>query len=152
MAKENLQQAKKYCTTQSQPLLDSLQTNKLINASFSYGKIVIDDNQASVETQLIRPSKKSSIFTTYLVKENDHWKVDYKRSVNNFSGDIVNEIIKSLNNLGETFNKQLEQQIPLIEKEIESFGQELKQQIDNIENKLNQSYPQKQKNPYQDTI
>jgi hypothetical protein len=152
MAKDDLEQAKKFCTSQSKPLLVSSQENKLKNASFSYGKIVIDGNQASVETQLIEPSKKSSIFTTFLIKEDEHWKVDYQRSVNNNSGDIFKEIIKSLNNLGETFNKQLEQKIPLIEKEIESFGKELKQQIDNIENQLDKSYPQKKKNPYQDTI
>lgn len=152
MAKDNLEQAKKYCTSQSQPLLISSQQNKLKNARFSYGKIVIDGNQASIETQVLQPGKKNSGFTTYLIKEDDHWKVDYQRSVKSFSVDILEEIFNSLNNLGETFNKQLEQQIPLIEKEIESFGKELKQQIDSLESEFNKSYPQKKKNPYEDTI
>jgi hypothetical protein len=152
MAKDNLQQAKKYCASQSQPLLTFSQKDKLKNTNFSYGKIVIDGNQASVETQMIQPDKKNFGFTTYLIKENDHWKVDYQRSVKSFSGDIFEDIFNSLNNLGETFNKQLEQQIPKIEKEIESFGKELKQQIDSLESELNKSYPQKKNNPYQDTI
>lgn len=152
MVKNDLEQAKKYCTSQSRQFLVSSPQNKLKNAIFSYGKIIIDGNQASVETQIIQPDKKNTSLTTFLVKEDKHWKVDYQRSVKNFSSNIFREIFKSLNNLGETFNKQLEQQIPLIEKEIELFGQELKQQIDTIENKLNKSSPQKKKNPYQDTI
>jgi hypothetical protein len=56
-----------------------------------------------------------------------------------------------LNTLGESINNQLEQQIPLIEKEIEAFGQELKQQLDNFEDELKKSFPKKQKSANPDT-
>ena len=153
MAENDLKLAKKYCSSQSHSLLSVPQHYSFQNSTFHYGKIVIESGQAKVETQITPAIDNKSSFTTFLVKEDNHWKVDYQRSINDLtSNQLLNEFFKDLNTLGETINKQLEQQLPLIQKEIESLGRELQQQIDNFGNELKKSFPQEKEKTYQESI
>lgn len=153
IASNDLNRAKKNCSTKSQHLLSSSPDHNLKNVSFNFGKIVIDNNRATVETQIISATDNPPSFTTFLIKENNLWKVDYQRSSTDLAGNrVFKEFFKELNVLGEKINNQLEQQLPLIKKEIESFAEQLNQQIDNLENEFKKSVPQKQQNQYQDTI
>ena len=118
-------------------------------------KILIDGNQATIESFVTSPLNKTRTFNTYLVKESKRWKVDYRRSTVQFLGNkIIENVFKSLNSLGETFNRQLEKQLPLIEKEFESFGQELKKGLDDFNDELDKSFPQKEPHtdPYKNSI
>ncbi|MCK5829990.1 MAG: hypothetical protein KAH20_06770 [Methylococcales bacterium] len=152
MAKNNVDVAKTYCSSQSQ-IPPSTSNTLFKESTFSYGKIIIDGNEATVEAQIKPPFNNRSSFTTFLIKENETWKVDCKRSASNLAGNhLVEDFFKSLNELGENLNKQLEKQLPLIEKEVESFGQELEKQINNFENELKKSHPKEQKKTYKDTI
>ena len=152
MAKNNLKVAKRYCSSQSKVLPSS--SNTLFKESvFTYGKITIDGNQATVEAKITPPFNKRSSFTTFLIKENDIWKIDCQRSSSSLVGSqLVDDFFKNLNEFGKNLNNQLEQQLPLIEKEIEKFGQELEKQIDRFKNELKKSLPQEQQDPYQDSI
>jgi hypothetical protein len=142
LAKNQTEQAKEYCSSQSQ-IISTSNTQQFQQAPIAFGKIIIDGLQATVETQFTPVSQKKVSLSTFLVKEDDSWKIDCKRSTAlPLGSDLVNDFFNSLNELGENINKQLEQQIPLIEKEIESFGQELKQQIDHLNNDLKQSLSQ----------
>ena len=156
LSKNEIAFAKKHTTQQSQHLLGISPLPQIFhNANFDFGKIIIDGNQASVETIIIYTleEKPNIHFTTYLVKEDTQWKVDYQRSIPSANNDLFNELFNSLNKLGESFNHQLNKQIPLIEKEFESLGEKLKQEIDNFNENLNKSPPQKKHfNPYEDTI
>ncbi len=144
--------AKKYCSSQSQRL-PSTENNRLNNIRFDYGKIVIDGTQASVETQITSSVNKKTSFNTFLIKENKSWKIDCQRSTIAFNGNqVFKDFFNELNKLGKNLNNHLEQQIPLIEKEIESFAHELKQQLENFEEGLKKSFPKKQQDPYRDTI
>lgn len=152
MAKNNIEVAKNYCSSQSQTPLSSSNI-PFKESTFTYGRITIDGNQATVEAQIVPPFNNRSSFTTFLIKENDIWKVDCQRSTSNLAGNqLLDNFFKRLNEFGKNLNKQLEQQLPLIEKEIEKFGQELEKKIDNFENELKESLPQEAKDPYQNSI
>jgi len=153
IAKNQLDTAKKYCSSKSQHL-PATDNARIKESTFDYGKIVIDGLKASVETQFISPSSDKKLsFTTFLVNENEDWKIDCQRSINAFnSHQVFKDLFNELSNLGKDLNKQIEQQLPIIEKEIESFGKELKQQLDTFEGNINKSLQKKQKDPYQNTI
>ena len=154
IAENNLELAEQYCSAQSKPLLSSSLHYNLQNTTLSYGKIVIDGNQATVETLIIPANdEKKHTFITFLLKEDNDWKVDYQRSRKNLeNSQLFINLFKSLDTLSDTINKQLEHQLPLIEEGIKSFEQEFKQKIDDLENELKKTFPQKEQDPYQKSI
>jgi hypothetical protein len=145
----DIESAKKQATQETQPLVGKQQP--IENSSLRTGQITINDLNATIET-IITQNDKTLTFNTVLSKENGHWKVDYRQTLINISNEPFSGIIKSLQNLGEIFNKQLEQQIPLIEKGIESFGEELKRQLDEFGRELEKQNPPQKPQPYRDTI
>ena len=154
MAKNDPTTAKKYASADSQILLESPIEQKLENATFTVGEIVINGSQARVETQVRQSNSENTFFPTFLIKDEQHWLVDYKRTQYSLSDDMFNGLFKSLKNIEDNLNKQLEQQIPLIEKEMELFAQELKKQLDKLGRDLEKAFPPppKQQDPYQDSI
>jgi len=154
IANNDLATAKTYSSKDSQSLFDSSIENPLKNASFTVGEIVINDTQARAETQAILPNSNKITFSTFLVKEGQHWRVDYQQSQYSLSDDMFNGLFKSLQNIGDHLNKQLEQQIPRIEKEVDAIGQKLKKQLDKLGQDLEKALPppQKKQDPYQDSI
>ncbi len=154
MANNDPATAKTYSSKDSQNLFDSNIENPLKNASFTVGEIVINDTQARVETQATLPNGNKTTFPTFLVKEEQHWRVDYQQTQYSLSNDIFNGLFKSLQNIGDNLNKHLEQQIPRIEKEADAIGQKLKKQLDKLGRDLEKALPppQKKQGPYQDSI
>lgn len=155
IAENNLELAKKYCSVQSRLLLSSSQHHDFKNTTLNYGKIVIDGDHATVETKIIPDDSntKESSFITFLLKEDDHWKVDYQQSSKSLeNSQLFTDLFKSLNRLSDTVNKELEQQLPLIEEGVKSFEREFKQKIDDLKNEFNRSFPQKQQKPGQQSI
>jgi len=153
MAKGNLESARKH-TTQETQLLVTKQQN-LEGASLKTGEVVIDGPNATVSTimTLKKPeSNKQLSFNTVLLKKHDLWKVDYQQTLNNLSILPFGELFKSLRAIGDTINKELEQQIPLLEKQIESFSEELIRQLDEFRRNLEKSIPPEKQKPHSDTI
>jgi len=145
----DIKSAKKQATQETQQLVDKQQPVE--NSSLRTGQIIINGLNATVET-IITQNDKTLSFNTVLFKENDHWKVDYRQTLINISNEPFSGIIRSLQNIGDILNKQLEQQLPLIEKEIESVGEELKRQLDEFGRNLEKSKPPQKQQPYRDTI
>ncbi len=146
IAENDTSEAVDYCSVKHKDvsLFNDPQFQK---ATFTYGKITIDGNFATVDAQFTPTQNKTLSFTTYLVKEDDIWRVDCQRSVPNLAGNqIMNDFFNNLNDLGKSINKQINEQIPMIEKEIESFGSELKQQLDDLGSELQKAIPQEQQN------
>ena len=153
IAENDLELAEQYCSAKSKPLLSSSHHSNFQNTTLSYGKIVIDGNQATVETLIIPADDKQHSFTTFLLKEGNNWKVDYQQSRKNLeNSQLFVDLFKSLDTLSDTVNKQLEHQLPLIEKGIKSFEQAFKQKIDDLEKELKKTFPQKEQKPYQKSI
>lgn len=151
VVENKLYAAQKLCSEAEHKLPASLSA-EFQNVSFDYGKIVIDGNLSSVEVTLLSPSQKSS-FTTFMLLEEETWKIDCLRSTTALTGSQVFEgFLNGLNTIGKKINQQLEQQLPIIEKEIESFGKELQQQLDDFGNELEKSFPKEQQKTHQNTI
>ena len=153
MAQGNLESARKHATQETQHLVTKQQN--LEGASLKTGEVVIDGPNATVSTimTLKRPeSNKHLSFNTVLLKENNLWKVDYQQTLNNLSVLPFGELFKSLRAIGDAINKELEQQIPLLDQQIKSFSEELIQQLDEFRRKLEKSIPPEKQKPHSDTI
>lgn len=129
LAQGQLENARKQVTEHSQHLVNLQDIEK--HSTIKTGEAVIEDSDATVETTITR-NKKLVTFNTVLLKEQDTWKVDYLQTQMNISMIPFGDVVKSLQNLGDTFAKQLEKQLPIIQKEMESLGNELKNQIDEL--------------------
>jgi hypothetical protein len=153
MAQGNLDSARKYATQETQHLVTKQQN--LEDATVKTGAILIDGSNATVATvmTLKKPENNKDLsFDTVLLKENDLWKVDYQRTLNNLSNLPFGDIFKSLQAIGETINKELGQQVPLIEKQIKSFSEELIRQLDEFRRQLEKAAPPEKQKPHSNSI
>jgi hypothetical protein len=134
----NLKTAKTYATPASRDLVET--EPYLENASVETGQITINGPASSVETIVTLASNeetgKSLTFNTVLAKEHDKWLVDYRQTLINISALPFNVILRSLQEIGDVLHKQLERQLPLIEKQVEFFGQELEKQLPLIKKQI----------------
>ena len=153
MVEGNLDSARKYATQETQQLVTKQQNME--DATLKTGVILIDGSNATVSTiiTLKKPeSNKVLSFETVLLKENDQWKIDYHRTLNNLSNLPFGDIFKSLRGIGETINKELEQQIPLFDKQIKSFSEELTRQLDEFRRQLEKPVPPEKQEPHPGSI
>lgn len=153
MAEGNLDSAREYATQETQHLVTKQQN--LEEATVKTGAILIDGSNATVATVMtLKKAENNNVlsFDTVLLKENDLWKVDYQRTLNNLSNLPFGDIFKSLRAIGETINKELEQQIPLFEKQIKSFSEELIRQLDEFRRQLEKAAPPEKQQPRSSTI
>jgi hypothetical protein len=151
LAENELSKAKTYCTSASQTTLDSslISFNK---STFDFGKIIIDGNHATVETLITPPINQKSSFSTFLIQQDKHWKIECQKSIQSLSANTLNNFFNNLNALGKDLSKQLEQQLPKIEKELNTFGKELQYQVDEFNKDLEKTLPKNPVDPYQNTI
>jgi len=149
LAQGQVENAKKYVTQDSQHLVNPQDIDKFSTIKINAANI--DEEDARVETTITR-NKQIVAFDTVLQKENDAWKVDYLQTQMNISMLPLGDVIKSLQNLGGTFAKQLEKQLPLLQKEMESLGKDLKDQIDQFNRSLEKSIPPGNTKPPPGTI
>ena len=153
MAQSNLESARKHATQETQHLVTKQQN--LEGASIKTGEVVINGTNATVSTILTlkKPENNKLLsFNTVLLKENDLWKVDYQKTLNNLSILPFGELFNSLRAIGDAINKELEQQVPLFEKQIKSFSEELIRQLDEFRRNLEKSIPPEKQKPDFDTI
>ncbi len=127
LAQGQIENAKKHVTERSQHLVNLQDIEK--QSTIETGEAVVNEEDASVPTSIMR-HKKRITFNTVLLLEKDVWKVDYLQTQMNISMLPLGEVFQSLQNLGGAFARQLEEKLPIIQKEMESLGDELKKQID----------------------
>ena len=153
MAQGNPESARKHATQETQHLV--IKQQNLEGASIKTGEVVIDGPNATVSTimTLKKPESNTPLsFNTVLLKEHDLWKVEYQQTLNNLSILPFGELFKSLRAIGDAINKELEQQVPLFEKQIKSFSEELIRQLDEFRRNLEKSIPPEKQNPHSGTI
>ena len=144
LSEVDLPEAESYLSEDSRGILTPSSLPAIKNASIETGRIIIDGNRATVKTQIRQENSTGSIpaFQTALVQENEHWKIDYKQTLNNISGNVFGGFFKSLENIGNKLNEQLEKQLPIIEKGFDAFGKELEKQVDEFGRQLDKALPQ----------
>ena len=153
MANSDLNSARKYATQETQHLVTKQQNME--DATVKAGATLIDGSDATVATTMTlkKPeSNKVLSFDTVLLKENNQWKVDYQRTLNNLFSLPFGDLFKSLRAIGETINKELEQQIPMFEKQIKSFSEELIRQLDEFRRQLEKAVPPEKQKPHSSTL
>lgn len=153
MADGDLVAAKRHTLKNTQHLLTRQQN--LLDATLAIGKVAIDGDHATVATVLTlqQPENGKVLnFDTVLAKENEHWKVDYQFTLNNLSSQPFGRLFKSLKDIGEAINKELEQQVPLLEKQLKSFSEELIEQLENFRKELEKNLPPDKKPSHSGTI
>jgi len=149
MADDDLDAARKYATRDTQYLVSTQPA--LEDATVKTGTALIDVSNAKVATFMTLKQTESNdalSFDTVLLKENNQWKVDYQQTLNNLSILPLGDIFRSLRALGETFNRELRQQIPLFEKQIRSFSQDLIRQLDEFRRQMEKASPPEKQRPY----
>lgn len=128
------------------------------------GKIVIDGNQAQIETtlsQINNADNNHRTINTYLVKQNEQWKVDYVRTAESFNNDVLGSLMGGLNILGKQLSDVLEDSSNKFSKEmqrlenelntfantlndrtnnlVEQYGRELQQRIEELSGSINRA-------------
>jgi hypothetical protein len=133
--------ARTYTTQVSQYLVTK--QPELEQATVRTGAVKDDGDNAKVATVLTlkRPDNKKIAFDTVLVEEDDQWKVEYLQTMNNFLHLPFGQIFKSLQGIGEAINKNLQQQLPELEKQLEGFSEGLLRQLEEFRRQLEKSIP-----------
>ena len=114
--------------------------------SYELGKIVIDTNQAEIETILLfDESDEPFRMKTYLIREEDNWLIDYQRTVAFFTFNTeITDLMGDIEDLAEEFANQVEgsveefrrKALPKIQSKVEEAEKEIKQQLPEIKQKI----------------
>lgn len=112
------------------------------NMQASWGKIIIEGNQASIDTVLTNPNDtktEKKEFRTYLVLQNEEWKVDYAQTRENMRGDVFSNLFDQLNQLGDNISQQLNNSTDNFNAEMERMQKELNELTDSISQQATES-------------
>ena len=114
--------------------------------SFELGRVVIDADTASIETQLTLDGDQKIDITisTALEREGEAWRVDYRKTVGEISmrGDLA-RIMDQIGTLGDRLKDGVEQSIedmrgtlPAIEAELSRLESDIKQRMPELRENL----------------
>lgn len=115
-------------------------------ATYSFGRVLIDGDNASIETRIVLDSDTPVPLNieTRLVREDELWRVDYETTVNEISAqsDLAN-VIGKIGAIGESLKRGIEQSVdemnqalPAIEQELSRLESEIKQAMPELRDKL----------------
>ena len=109
-------------------------------------RTIIEEQAASIETQVKIGGDKPLEFplNTYLVLENERWKVDYERTVSAIgSAGKLAAVIQKVHEFGDALHegidrsvKELEQTLPQIERELSRIEGQIKQHVPELRRRL----------------
>ncbi len=126
LSENDHEKAKKHSTAGSDYFFDK----KLLNANVQTGKVEINFDEAIVQTFITRQSAaSSSTFNTYLIRiqKSDHWKVDYKRTLDNIDDKEFKNLFKTLRSAGkEAIQKTKEKLWPKIKEKTKGVIDKIK--------------------------
>ena len=108
----------------------------------SWGKIIIEGNQASIDTILSNPNDTKAVkkeFRTYLVLQNEEWKVNYAQTRENMRGDVFSNLFDQLNQLGDNNSQQFNNSTDSFNAEMERMHKELNELSDSINQQATES-------------
>ena len=125
---QNVDDAIEYSTLLDTKSYDSF-NKKWDGYQLVIGKIVIDGNQAEVETKLSRIDNNSENhrkLNTYLVKQDGQWKVDYVHTTKSMDGDVFDQFLGQLDDLGKKLSDTLKDSSNKFSIEMKRLEDELK--------------------------
>ncbi|GBE08661.1 hypothetical protein BMS3Bbin11_01851 [bacterium BMS3Bbin11] len=102
----------------------------------SWGKIIIEEHEARVHTQISKPDASQSemlYFVTYLVKQGDKWKVDYDRTEKAvLASSAVSGFVNRITTIGNEISLQFEEASKTVTAELESLNNQLIQLTESL--------------------
>lgn len=107
-----------------------------------WGRVVIEQKQASVVSNLIAPAnsdQEDRKFITYLVKQNGKWMVDYNRTKLSVNGGVLGDLFGQLNQLGNQLGKQLDSSADKFRQEMDRMSKELEQMAKSFNDQASKS-------------
>lgn len=146
---KDIAKIKKYSLPDTLHDIDEIENLAQIK-SITFGKIIIDSNDAKVETELMLELDNQSIqvpLKTYLKVENEVWRVNYKSTV---SPLMINkgmaELFGDIQVLTEEFTKEIEESVeefkeealPEIQSKLEQAEQEIREKLPELKNMIDE--------------
>lgn len=108
------------------------------------GRIIIDEREATIDTTITVTGDKPLDFPlkTYLVLEQDDWKVDYARTMEAVAnaGKLA-AVIEKVHEFGSTLQQGIERSV----QELESTLPQIEQELSRIEGQIKQHVPELRK-------
>lgn len=101
----------------------------------SWGRVVIDGNEASVVSEFTAPANsghQNRKFVTYLVKQDEAWKVDYDRTRMAVRGGVLGSLLDSLGQLGDDLSRQMSTSADNFKIEMDRMSKKLEQMADSF--------------------
>lgn len=101
----------------------------------SLGKITIENNNASVVSKFTPPNGadlKERKLITYLILQNEEWKVDYQKTRDEMKTDKAVSLFGALNQIGKELQKKLETSADELNSEMEHLGKKLQELSDEV--------------------
>jgi len=122
----------------------------------AWGRVVIDGDKANIVSEFTAPAnsgRQNRQFTTYLVKQNDGWKVDYDRTKMAVRGGVLGDLLDKLSQLGDKvsqqmntstddFNQQMDRMSKKLEQMADSFNAEATKSVNKFAEELQKSIEQ----------
>lgn len=108
----------------------------------TWGRVVIDDNQASVVSDFTAPANSSGDdrkFITYLIKQDGTWKVDYDHTKISVNGGVLGNLFGQLGQLGDELGKQLNSSADRFKQEMDRMSKELEQMAKSLNDQASKS-------------
>jgi len=104
------------------------------------GRVMIDANKAEVETRLSQASNTNVYvqkITTYLIKRDNKWTVDYARTAKSLEGDVFSQFFGQLDQLGKELSSTLDESSKKFKVEMQRLEGELKRFAESSSNEVN---------------
>ena len=109
----------------------------------SWGKVIIEEHEARVHTHISTPDAAQSemlYFVTYLVKQNDVWKIDYDKTEKVvLASSAVSDFVNRITTIGNEITQQFEEASKTVTSELESLNEQLLQITESLGNQANRA-------------
>ncbi|MEM7466621.1 MAG: hypothetical protein AAF387_07015 [Pseudomonadota bacterium] len=139
------QKVKKYVSAKDKNTLQNVD-DVLAIGNVSFGKIVIDAEQASVDTTVTLAGDQQTTLpiNTHLILENKHWVVDYDRTMQTMlAAGQVAAVINQFKDIGNAIKDGISQSvtefqtvIPEIEKNLGDLEQQIEQAVPKLKSRF----------------
>lgn len=102
----------------------------------SWGKIIIEEKEARVHTHISTPDAAKSemlYFVTYLVKQEDKWKVDYEKTEKVVrASTAVADFVDRITSIGDDISQQFEEASKSVTAELEALNKQFMQLTESL--------------------
>lgn len=111
------------------------------NYQLSFGKVVIDGEDASVECKFSSTSEpgRDRVFATHLVRRDEKWVVDYAKTNEDIQGGPIGSLLGQITQAGKALSKQLGEEASHLDIKLKQMGEELEALTKSLESKAKPS-------------